>query len=295
MDVRRALLGNPDLRRRLAGTIVIVFVFSFLLYAAYWRGTYADTGVTTQFSAIRAVTPRSHDIGHAYAGAILYLPAALLAVVVHYHGGAVLYTLAAAPVLPVASALARRIFSPQPDVLEADVLSVTLATHLRLSFAFGALAVVIGSLSRYWAPPNERSLSERFLGSSEDRYRALVVIITAGVLAAILMPWFHGRYPAYQPFAFAVFGAPAAAVVYLYSRGIVLAWLGDAAVVLGYSVAFVLTGASLDYVLDPVFFVPALVVATALGSLGAAAAAVIRELYAVVSRCAVIASRALGE
>jgi len=35
MDVSRALLGNPDVRRRLTGTIVIVFVFSFLLYAAY--------------------------------------------------------------------------------------------------------------------------------------------------------------------------------------------------------------------------------------------------------------------
>ena len=284
MDVRRTLLGNPDARHRLAGAVVISFVLLFFLYATYWRGTYADTGVTTQSSAIHAVTPRPHDIGHASAGAILYLPAALLAVVVHYHGGAVLYTLAAAPVLPVASALARRVFSPQPDVLEADVLSVTLATHLRLSFALGALAVVIGSLSRYWAPPNERSLSERFLGSSEGRCRALVVSITAGVLAAILMPWFHGLYPAYQPFTFAVFGAPVAAVVYLCSHGIVLAWLGNAAVVLGYSVAFVLTGAPLDYVLDPVFFVPALTTAAALGSLGVGAAIVFRELYAIFSR-----------
>lgn len=284
MDVRRALLGNPDARHRLAGTVVISFVLLFFLYATYWRGTYADTGVTTQSSAIRAVTPRSHDIGHAYAGAVLYLPAALLAVVVHYHGGAFLYTLAAAPVLPVASALARRVFSPQPDVLEADVLSVTLATHLRLGFAFGALAIVIGSLSRYWAPPNERSLSERFIGSSEARHRALAVSITAGVLAAILTPWFHGLYPAYQSFTFAVFGAPVAAVVYLRSHGIVLAWLGNAAVVLGYSVAFVLTGAPLDYVLDPVFFVPALMTAAALGSLGVGAAIVFRESYALVSR-----------
>jgi hypothetical protein len=284
MDIRRTFLGNPDARHRLAGAVVIWFVLLFFLYATYWQGTYADTGVTSQSSAIRAIAPKSHAIGHAHAGAILYIPAALFAVVVHYHSGAVLYTLAAAPVLPIASALARRVFSPQPDVLEADVLIVTLATHLRLSFAFGALAIVIGSLSRYWAPPNERSLSERFLGSSEDRHRALVVITIAGILAAILMPWFHRLYPAYQPFTFAVFGAPVAAVAYFYSRGIVLAWLGDAAVVLGYSVAFVSTGASLDYVLDPVFFVPALMTAVALGSLGVGATIVFTESYALFSR-----------
>jgi hypothetical protein len=81
----------------------------------------------------------------------------------------------------------------------------------------------------------------------------------------------------------------------LYWRGIVLAWLGNAAVVLGHTTAFAFIAANPDYILDPGWSVPALVVATALGSLGAAAAVVIRELYAVVSRCAVIASRPLGE
>ena len=169
MDVRRALLGNPDKRHRIAGTIVIAFVFLFLLYAAYWRSNAAygaDTEVTTQLSAIRAVTPELSDSGHSNAAAILYLPAAVLATLVHYHGGAVLYTLAAGPVPPVASALARVVFSPHPDVLEIDILGVTLPTHIRLGLAVSALAVVVGSVLRYWRPPNELSLSEHFFSPS---------------------------------------------------------------------------------------------------------------------------------
>jgi hypothetical protein len=284
MDIRRILLGNPDARHRLAATVIIAFVFFFLLYATYWRMTYADTGVTTQNSAIRAVAPKLSDVGQSRAEAILYLPAALFAIVVHYHGGGVLYTLAAAPIPPVASTLARRVFSPQPDVLEAEVLSVTFPTHVRLGLAVGAFAVVVGCLSRYWAPPNERSLSERFFGLSENRYRALVVIIAAGVLAVVFTPWFYTAYPAYQPFTFAVFGYPVAVIVYLLYRGIALAWLGNAAVVFGHSVAWVLMFGAIDYVVDPFFFVPALMVGTTLGSLGVGAAVVISELHATVSR-----------
>lgn len=298
MDVRRALLGNPDVRHRIAATIGIVFIFSFLLYAAYWRSNAAygaSTEVTTQFSAIRAVTPELSDSGHSNAAAILYLPAAAIAILVQYHGGAVLYTLAAGPVLPVASALARATFSPLPDVLEIDVLSVTLPTHIRLGLTVGALAVVVGSVFRYWRPPTGRLLSERFFGSSEDRYRALAVIVVIAVLSVPFTFWLYATYPAYQPFSYAVFGAPIAALVYSFWRGIVLAWLGNAAVVLGHAIAIALIAASPDYVLDPGFFVPALVVAIALGSLGAGAAVVFRELYAVVSRWVVIASSSLGE
>ena len=298
MDVRRALLGNPDVRHRLAGTLVILFVFSFLLYAAYWRSNAAygaSTEVTTQFSAIRAVTPEISGIGHSNAAAILYLPAAAIAILVQYHGGAILYTLAAGPTLPVASALARVVFSPLPDVLEIDVLSVTLPTHIRLGLAVGALAVVVGSVFRRWRPPSERSVSERFFGSPEDRYRALAVIVVAAVLSVPFTFWLYASYPAYQPFVYAVFGTPIATLVYLYWRGIVLAWLGNAAVVLGHTTAFAFIAANPDYIIDPSWSVPALVVATALGSLGAAAAVVIRELYAVASRRAAIASGPLGE
>ena len=85
MDVSRALLGNPDVRRRLTGTIVIVFVFSFLLYAAYWRSNAAysaSTEIITQSRAIRAVTPKISGIGHSNAAATLYLPAAAIAILV---------------------------------------------------------------------------------------------------------------------------------------------------------------------------------------------------------------------
>lgn len=297
MDVRRALLGTPDVRHRVAATIGVVFVLSFLLYAAYWRSSAAygaSTEVTTQFSAIRAVTPKISGIGHSNAAAILYLPAAAIAILVQYHGGAVLYTLVAGPLLPVASALARVVFSPFPDVLEIDVFSVTLPTHIRLGLAVGALAVVVGSVFRRWRPPSERSVSERFFGSPADRYRALAVTVVAAVLSVPFTFWLYASYPAYQPFTYAVFGAPIATLVYLNWRGIVLAWLGNAAVVLGHTTAFAFIAANPDYVVDPGFFVPALVVATALGSLGAGTAVVIRELYAVVTRCAVIASRSLG-
>jgi len=85
VDVRRVLLGNPDVRRRLAGTIVIVFAFSFLLYAAYWRSNAAygaSTEMITQSRAIRAVTPKISGIGHSNAAATLYLPAAAIAILV---------------------------------------------------------------------------------------------------------------------------------------------------------------------------------------------------------------------
>lgn len=293
MDPRRALLGDPDVRHRLAGTLIIMFVFLFLLYAAYWRSNAAygaSTEVTTQFSAIRAVTPELSDSGHSNAAAILYLPAAALAVLVQYHGGAALYTLAAGPVLPVASALARVAFSPLPDVLEIDVLAVTLPTHIRLGLAVGALAVVVGSVFRYWRPPNERSLSEHFFGPSVNHSRALAVIITAGVVAAVFTVWLYSPYIPYYPFTFAVFGAPIAAFVYWRWRTIVLAWLGNAAVVLGHAAANWFLTATPDYVVDPGFFVPAVMTAAALGVLGVGAVIVFREVYAIVSHRVNIAS-----
>ncbi|WP_233127202.1 MULTISPECIES: hypothetical protein [unclassified Halorubrum] len=100
MDVRRALLGRPDGRFRIAGTVGLVFVFAFVLYAAYWRSNAAygaSTEVTTQLGAIRAVAPEISDIGHSRATAVLYLPAAAIAILVQYHGGAAIYTLAAGP------------------------------------------------------------------------------------------------------------------------------------------------------------------------------------------------------
>ena len=54
-----------------------------------------------------------------------------------------------------------------------------------------------------------------------------------------------------------MFGALVAALVYSYWRGIVLAWLGNAAVVLGHVTAIALIAATPDYVVDPGLFVPA--------------------------------------
>ncbi|OYR64660.1 hypothetical protein DJ83_00105 [Halorubrum ezzemoulense] len=287
MDVRRALLGRPDGRFRIAGTVGLVFVFAFVLYAAYWRSNAAygaSTEVTTQLGAIRAVAPEISDIGHSRATAVLYLPAAAIAILVQYHGGAAIYTLAAGPAIPVASALARAAFSPLPDVLGMEVLGVTLPTQLRLGLAVGAFAVVVGSALRRLSPPSERSASERFFGSSGERHRAVVVIAVAAVLSVPSTFWLYASYPTYQPFGYAVFGAPIAALVYWYRGGIALAWLGDAAAVLGHATAIAFIADSPDYVLDPAFFVPALAVATALGSLGAGVAVGFRGLYVVVSR-----------
>ena len=282
MDLRRILLGDPDARHRIAGAIVIAFISLFLLYAAYWRGTYADTGVTTLHTAIRAVTPPA-DISHSIPVVMLFLPTVALAIFIHYHGGAVLFTLAAGPVLPVASALARVIFSPQPDVLEIDVFRYTLPTHIRLGLGLGALAVIVGSVLRYWKPPNERSLSEHFLGPSVDYYRALAVIFAVGVVAAIFTLWVFTPYRRYSPITFAVFGSLIAAIVYWRWRTVGLAWLGNAAVVLGHAAGKAIIGAAPDYVLDPGFFVPALMTAATFGTLGVGAVIVFSELYAVVT------------
>ncbi|ACM58248.1 hypothetical protein [Halorubrum lacusprofundi] len=284
MDILRALLGNPDARRRLAGTIAVVFVLLFLVYAAYWRSN-AAYGVDYRVGAVGVVSPQLSDIGHAYAGPILYMPAAALAAVVHYHGGAVLYTLAMAPVPPVASALARATFGPWSDIKEATFLGDALPTLVGLGLAVGAVVVVVGSVFRRWRPPGERSLLERFFGSSEDRYRALAVIVIVAVLSVPFTFWLYAAYPTYQPFSYSVFGAPIAALVYLYWRGIVLAWLSNAVVFLGHTTAIAFIAASPDYVADPGFLVPGVMTATALGSLGACAAVVFRELYAVASHC----------
>ena len=281
MDVQRALLGNPDARRHLAGTIAVVFILLFLVYAAYWQSN-AAFGVDYRLGAVRVVSPQVSDIGHLYAGPILYLPAAALAAVVYYHGGAILYTLAMAPVPPVASALARATFGPWSDINHATFLGNALPTLVGLGLAVGAVVVGVGSVFRRWKPPSERTLLERFFGSSEDRYRALAVILVVAILSILFTFWLYATYPTYQPFSYSVFGAPVAVLVYLYWRGIVLAWLSNAAVFLGHTTAVALIAASPDYVLDPGFLVPGVMTATAVGSLGACVAVVSRELCAVV-------------
>jgi len=282
MDFQRALLGDPDVRRRLAGTVAVVFGLSFLVYAAYWQSN-AAYGVDYRLGAVRVVAPEVSDIGHRYAGPILYVPAAALAAVVHYHGGAVLYTVAVAPVPPVASALARATFGPWSDIRRATFLGDALPTLVGLGLAVGAVVVVVGSVFRRWRPPSERTLWERFFGSSEDRDRALAVIVVVALISIPFTFWLYATYPTYQPFSYSVFGAPIAALVYSYWRGIVLAWLSNAAVFLGHTTAVALIAASPDYVTDPGFLVPGVTTATALGSLGACAAVVFRELYATVS------------
>ncbi|MFB6143581.1 MAG: hypothetical protein ABEJ30_09610, partial [Halorientalis sp.] len=94
MEIRRVLLGNPDARRRLASTIAVAFSLLFLIYAAYWRSPAAYmVGANTTSGAVLVVAPA-------------------LAIVVHYYGDAILYTLAAALVPPVASLLARAALGP---------------------------------------------------------------------------------------------------------------------------------------------------------------------------------------
>jgi len=66
------------------------------------------------------------------------MPAAALAAVVHYHGGAVLYTLAMAPVPPVASALARATFGPWSDIKKP----LSSVTHFRPSSASASLSAL---------------------------------------------------------------------------------------------------------------------------------------------------------
>jgi len=87
-----------------------VFVFLFLVYAAYWQSN-AAYGVDYRVGVLRVVAPEVSDIGHLYAGPLLYIPTIALAAVVHYHGSAILYTVAIAPVPLVASALARATFN----------------------------------------------------------------------------------------------------------------------------------------------------------------------------------------
>ncbi|WP_435126617.1 hypothetical protein [Halobaculum sp. D14] len=267
MDVRRAFFGTPGARRGLASTIAVAFALLFLIYAAYWRSPAAYmVGANTTSGAVLVVAPA-------------------LAVVVHYYGDAVLYTFAAALVPPVASLLARAALGPWSAVKGDRIgfLRDALLAFVGLGLAVGVLAVAVGSALRRWTPPSERPLSERFFGPPEGRRLAYAVIVVAAVLAAGLSLWLYATYPTYQPFAYAVFGVPVAALVYFHWRGVALAWLGDAAVVLGHSAAIAVIRADLDYVADPGLLVPALTTAISLGSLAAGAAVVLRELYAVVS------------
>jgi len=196
------------------------------------------------------------------------MPAAALAAVVHhYHGGAVLYTLAMAPVPPVASALARAI-SARGRILKKPLSSVThFPTLVGLGLAVGAVVVVVGSVFRRWRPPGERSLLERFFGSSEDRYRALAVIVIVAVLSVPFTFWLYAAYPTYQPF-FTACSAPRlrrssiCTGAGLYSRG-----LSNAVVFLGHTTAIAFIAASPDYVADPGFLVPGVMTATALDHL----------------------------
>lgn len=77
----------------------------------------------------------------------------------------------------------------------------------------GAVAVVVGSVFRYWRPPGERLLSEHFFGSTEGRYRALTVIVVIAVLSVPFTFWLYATYLTDRLFSYAVFGAPIAVLV----------------------------------------------------------------------------------
>lgn len=268
MDSWRALLGSFDSRRRLGGAIVVAFALLFLIYAAYWR----SNGV--------------HMVGANTTSGALLVIAPALAVVVHYYGDAVLYTLAAALVPPVASLLARATLGPWSAV-EGDRIGLfrdALPTVVGLGLGVGLVAIVVGTAIRHWTPPDERSLSVRLFGPPAGHRLVSVVIVAAAVLAAGLSRWLYAIYPTYQPLAFAVFGVPIAALVYSHWRGVALAWLGDAVVVLGHAAAIAVVRDNIEYVVDPGYLVPALTSSIALGSLAAGAAVALRGLFTVVSQ-----------